>query len=206
VVGQPFGLLEGVRRHDDGGAARPDLVDQVVDVQAAVGVQAGGGLVEEHDLGPPHEGGRQGQALPLAAGESADRRPREAVDAEAARQVVDRRGVRIQAGQVAQQPHRRRPRREPAGLQHHPDPAAMRGAGAPRVRAEHLDGTGVRALEADGALDRRGLAGTVRPEDRRYTSGRRRPRHPVAGDRPAEPPDETVQPHRILEGGHERRV
>ena len=60
VVGEPLGLLERVRRHDDGRAVVAQTADEVVDVEPGVRVQPRRGLVEEDDLRPSDEGRRDG--------------------------------------------------------------------------------------------------------------------------------------------------
>ena len=66
VVGQPLGLLEGVRRQDDRGAVVGQRPHQLPDVEPGVRVEAGTRLVEEGHLGPADEGGREGHPLALA--------------------------------------------------------------------------------------------------------------------------------------------
>ena len=53
--------------------AADDLVGEPDDLLGAPGVEGGGVLVEQEELGPPVGGHEQGQGLALAAGEAADR-------------------------------------------------------------------------------------------------------------------------------------
>ena len=68
AIAQLVGLLEVLRGEEDGRALLVDALHLVPDGQAAGGVQAGGGLVEEQHLGPVHERAREVQpALHAAA-------------------------------------------------------------------------------------------------------------------------------------------
>src|SRR5690606_26642026 len=58
AVAQPVGLVEVVGGEDDGGAAGGEVRDGVPDFAAPGRVEAGGGFVEEQDLGgQDHAGG-----------------------------------------------------------------------------------------------------------------------------------------------------
>src|SRR3954451_9736546 len=70
VLGDALGGHDVVRDHDVGAAVLlVDLLDQLAQQRGADGVQAGVGLVEEHDVGVEHERAREAGALAHAAGE-----------------------------------------------------------------------------------------------------------------------------------------
>ena len=66
AVGQPFGLLHEVGHQNDGDAALFEALDQAPGLAPGVRVEPGRQLVEDGDLGPPQEGHRDRQPLPLA--------------------------------------------------------------------------------------------------------------------------------------------
>ena len=67
VVGEGVGLFEVLRGEQHGGAAVDDGAHDVPHVLALGGVEAGGGFVEEHDLGVAREGGGEVEAPAHAA-------------------------------------------------------------------------------------------------------------------------------------------
>src|SRR5262245_162850 len=73
VVGDPRRLLHVVR-HDHDRVARLQLVDEVLDLLGRNGVERGGRLVHQDDLGLDRERARDAQALLLAAGKAHSRR------------------------------------------------------------------------------------------------------------------------------------
>jgi len=81
-VGQFLGLLEVVRGQDDRGPRGNDVADQTPGVTAALGVQAGGGFVEEEHIRAIHERQREIKPTTLATGQALDpdRRPLSQVD------------------------------------------------------------------------------------------------------------------------------
>ena len=79
MVSQRRSLLEGVGRDDDRRAVVLDLPQQVVDVEATVWIEPGGGFVEEDNLGSSDERRGEREPLLLATGQAADRRAREGV-------------------------------------------------------------------------------------------------------------------------------
>ncbi len=72
AVGELVGLLEVLGGEEDGGAAAHEVSDDLPEVEATAGVEAGGGLVEEQDLGFGDEAGGYVQAPAHAAGVGAD--------------------------------------------------------------------------------------------------------------------------------------
>ena len=87
---------------------------------------------------------------------------------------------------MAQQRHGSARRRQPALLEHDPDPGAVLGPSPPRVDAEDLHRAGIRALQPFETFDRRRLAGTVGAEDGGDLPGPRTPGGAVYGPYPAE--------------------
>ena len=69
AIAQRLGLVEVVRRQHDGAVLGGDRADHVPEVAARLRVEAGRGLVEEHDLGVVHEREGDREALLLAARE-----------------------------------------------------------------------------------------------------------------------------------------
>ena len=72
AVAQGLGLVHVVGGHEDRGAALADGADHVPHGQAGLGVERGGELVEEDELGPVDQGQGDEHALALAAGELVD--------------------------------------------------------------------------------------------------------------------------------------
>jgi len=105
-------------------------------------------------------------------------------------ELVERRGIGIEGGEVAQECQRSAAGRQPALLEHHPDPGPVVGPRVPRVDAEHLHRPGIRPLQPFEALDRRGLSGAVPPEQRGDRTCAGRPARAVDGggrrERPAQ--------------------
>jgi len=67
AVGQLLGLVEVVGGEQHGHAVGSQVGHDATDELAAGGVDAGGGLVEEGDLGAPDEGEGEREPLLLAA-------------------------------------------------------------------------------------------------------------------------------------------
>ena len=66
-IGEVLGLLHEVGHEQDGHAAVADRLDDAPRLPAGVRVEAGRELVEDRDLGLPHERERDGQPLLLTA-------------------------------------------------------------------------------------------------------------------------------------------
>jgi hypothetical protein len=71
-VAQPFSLLHVVCGEQYGAALGLELLDQVPELAAGLGVETGGRLVEEEQLRIAHQGAGQGHPLLLPARELAD--------------------------------------------------------------------------------------------------------------------------------------
>ena len=94
-VAELLGLLEVVRRHDDGPALGTDPFDDVPEVAPRLRVETRGGLVEEDDLGIVRQRARERESLSLAARELLDLRVGSILEADEGERVVDpaRRGA-----------------------------------------------------------------------------------------------------------------
>ena len=75
------------------------VVDDLPDDLAAAGVDAGGRLVEEHDLGSAHEREGEGEALLLAAREGAPGRPPTVLEPDPVEQRLGILGVGVERGE-----------------------------------------------------------------------------------------------------------
>ena len=136
AVGQTGGLLERVRRDHGGAAPVGRGADEVPHVPAGVGIEPGGRLVEEGDLGVAEEGGCQGHPLALASAQAADRCPGEGGDVESLDELRTAVGP-VEPAEVGEQAAGRDALRQPAVLEHDAHPRTMVGVGAPRVGPEH---------------------------------------------------------------------
>ena len=156
----------------------PPRPHQVPHVEPGVRVEAGGRLVEEEHLGAAEQGGGERHPLPLATGEPAHGRAGERRRCPAGRPARRAaRGCGVQGGEVAQQPQR------PAGRWAARRPGASRPTRARwSAPARHGSAPSTCTDPASGrcspssALDRGGLAGAVRAEQRGDRAGRGRPR------------------------------
>ena len=163
-----------MRHHDHGHAPARQIDHDVEDLVDHLGVQGGGGLVEQHRLGVHGERAGDGDALLLAAGELRGDLMRLGRDAHALEQL-HRALLRLGLGQaqhldradrhVLQDAH---VREQIEALEHHAELGAHGGELAALLRQrdaldEHL--AGVDGLEAVDRAAHRGLAGTGRPDD-----------------------------------------
>src|SRR5205085_9341188 len=125
------------------------------------------------------------EARLLAAAEAPIGRASARAEPEEVAELVDRQGVGVQRGDVAEQLAGSDAGPGAAVLQHHADPGSELGVVALRIEAEdaHRPGGGPPKPLAD--LDGGGLARSVRPEDRG---------HRPSLDRQAEPVDSRPRP------------
>ena len=73
-VAEALRFVHVMRGEDDGSTGVLQLVDEIPEVTAGLGIEAGGGLVKKQQLGIADQGAGHGQALLLPAGEPADAR------------------------------------------------------------------------------------------------------------------------------------
>ena len=75
LIGEPACLPQVMGRHDDLRTALRDLRQQDFDRFGGSGIEIGGGLIQQQDLGLEHPSPRQRQALLLATGQQPCRSP-----------------------------------------------------------------------------------------------------------------------------------
>jgi hypothetical protein len=180
VVGQRLGLLHEVRGQQHRDAVGAQRAHELPHQAPALRVEARGGLVEEHELGPPDHRARQREALLLADREALEGRAGAGREAQGLDEPVGVEGVR---GTGRDQPeHLAHP--DPgvgaAALRHDAEAGAQRVGRAGGVDAEHPHLARVAAAQPLAHLDGRGLAGAVGSEERE---------HPARGEVEVEPVD-----------------
>jgi hypothetical protein len=127
-------------------------------------VEAGGGLVEEDELGIAYQGERQVEPPPLAAGELLGARVGLLVEADEGDRLGRVARPRVGLGEVLDRLAHRRARVEAAALQHDPDALLEAAVAALGVLAEHAHLAGRAAPVALQDLDGGRLAGPIGPE------------------------------------------
>ncbi len=162
LVGQRRGLLGLVRGEQDRGACVAQLADELPNDQPGLRVQPGGRLVQQQEQRLPDQRGGEGETLAFATGQPAHRGTEHGTQAQPVDQLVEVPGPGVQGGDLAEHPSGGGRQRQATVLEHHADPGAQ-----PRIRrgvAEHVEHALVGSAQADGALDERRLARTVRAE------------------------------------------
>ena len=132
---------------------------------AGLRVHTGAGLVEERDLGSADDGRGERETLALTAGQASHGGARERAEPEPLGELVQRARVGVHARDVLQHLRGGHAGRQTAVLEHHADPGAQLARVVDGVEPEHAHGARVGPAQALAALDRRRLAGTVRPQD-----------------------------------------
>ena len=140
------------------------LADDPAYGQAPLGVDPGGGLVEEDHLGPAHEGERQRQPLLLAARQPSPRRAGHRAEPDQVEQCVGVLGLGVVAGEQSQDALCPEGRVHPAALEHHAHSGDEGGVIAAWIETEHAHGSRRRGPVALEGLDGGGLARAVRTE------------------------------------------
>jgi hypothetical protein len=163
-VGQVLGLVQVVGGEQHRGALVPQSADEVPELAAHLRVEAGGGLVQEQQLGAADDAEGDVEAAALASGEQAGAAAALVGQADGLDDLVDVPGVPVVAGEVAQHLLDGDQVEVAALLQHHADPLAPVGAGPAGVRAEDGELTAVPVAEAFEDLGDGGLPGPVRAE------------------------------------------
>ena len=165
LVGQVLGLGELVGGEHDARAAGPLIGHHLPDDQPPFGVHAGGGLVQEQDLGSADQRERQAEPLLLPAGEPAPRGPGHRAECHEVEQGIGVVGIVVVASEQVQCLTGAHGRVDPAALEHHPDPADQLPVVGDRIEPEDPHGPGIWSPVALQGLHRRGLARTVGPQD-----------------------------------------
>jgi hypothetical protein len=199
---------EVVARQQDRRALRAEFAQELPRGRPRLDVHPGRRLVEDRHGGPADEGKGERQPLPLPAGQAAEPRLRRRLrQADRPKQLVRVTRRSMEAGVESDHLPRGHPRLDPAAaLEHQPDPRPVVAAGGRRVGTEHGDGPVIGPPVALDDLDRRRLAGAVRPEQGEDLA-RGDPEGEVADDGPAviclgQPGDLDRRPHPVDDGAH----
>ena len=164
AVGQRLRLVEVVGGQQDRLAERAQRADRLPRRPSRLGVEAGGGLVEEDQLGVAHQRQREVQAPQLPAGEPAAAHVGLLPQARQLQHLLDVARVRVEARPVAQRLARGDVAVDAARLQHDPDAPAQLDLPARGVIPEHRHLAAVARAVPLEDLHGRGLAGAVGPE------------------------------------------
>ena len=140
---------------------------------AALGVDAGGRLVEEGHVGTPDQGQGEREPLLLAAREVTPGCAGDRTQPHEVEQLVRRHRLGVVAGEEVEDTARPQHGIDAAALEHHPDAAAERSVVGEGVEPEDAHLAGGRAPVALERLHRRRLAGAVGPEQDEHLAGRR---------------------------------
>ena len=194
-VGELLGLVEVVRGQEDRRAERAEVADRLPGGAPRAGIEPGRRLVEEHELGVADEREPEVEPALLAARE----RPAAGVRLLGQPDDLDDLGrvarARVVAAEHVEALAHRQVRVERRGLEDDAEPLAPGPAGARRILAEHLDVARVAVAVALEDLDRRRLAGAVRPEQ---------PEHLAGADLEVDAPDRLVRAVALPQPARER--
>ena len=198
AVAEPFGLLHEVRHQHDRHPAVAHALDEVPGVPAGLRVEPGRHLVEHRDLRLADEGQHDGQALSLAAGQGPVVVLALAFQPEHLDQLGDVSGLAVEGLVHVQDLADPELGRKGALLELHPDDLVDLVPVGLRVQAHQPDCSRVRRAEADRALDRGGLARSVRAEDAEDLAFGDRERDVVDRDQRSVRLAEMLDLHRLL--------
>ena len=164
-VGEALRLLHEVGNEQDGDASIADGRDQVPRLAPRLRVEAGGQLVEDRDLRPPHQGEGDGEALLLPSGEVAVLGAALLSQPEVLDEAVRVGWIGVERGEQPDGLGHRHPVGELALLEldSHEGPELV--AVLDGIKPEDPDRSRVGSAQAGDRLDRRGLPCAVRPED-----------------------------------------
>ncbi len=160
-IGEVFGLVEVVRRQQHRGTSFAQPLDQFPRLATRNGVEPGGRLVEEQQLGFADDAERQVDPASLASRQRADPGVDLGGQTDHLDDLVDRARIAI-AGPV--EPERLAHGElllDPRGLEHDPDPIAEIAPAVGGVGTQHRDGSRAAPAVAFEDLDGGRLAGTV---------------------------------------------
>ena len=166
AIGERRRLVQVVRGQEHGRAGRGELADRLPRAAARLGIEAGGRLVEEEQLGRARERERQVEPTALAAGEGAHAPVGVVREPDALEQLGRVAGPRVVAGVQLDRLARAQVRVRGSALEDDADALAQRPAAAAGIEAEHLGPAAVLRAVALEDLDRGRLARAVRAEQR----------------------------------------
>ncbi len=164
-----------------------EAAHQSVEVSPSLGVEPGGRLVEEEELGSTDQADGDVQPASLPARQRRDPLVSLIAESDGLDQLVDLSRARsigggvglVEAAEVVKElAHAPLPMVAPR-LEHDPDASSPVLVGMGGIRAEDLDRPGGGGAEALEDLDDRRLARAVRPEQRDHLAARDREAHPV---------------------------
>ncbi len=178
-VGQLTGLLQVVRCQKHGGTGCHRLADQRPHPSTVLRVQAGGGLVEEQDLGTAHDRQCELEAAAFPAGELLDLGAGAVAEAHQLQRLLDRSRQGQRPGPHPGGLGDGETGRQAALLQHDPDPWPDETPRTVGITTEYAHGPGGGRREALEHLNGRGLPGTVGPEQREQLAAEYREVHPT---------------------------
>ena len=159
-----LGFAQLVGGEDDADPSLPQPGHHGAHGDAALGVDAGGRLVEEGHLGAPDQGQGEREPLLLAAREVAPGRAGDRTQPHEVEELVHRHRIGVVAGEEVEDAARPEHGVDAAALEHDPDAAAEGGVVGDGPEPEDAHLAGGRPPVALERLDRRRLAGAVGPE------------------------------------------
>ena len=162
AVGEEVGLVEIVGSEHDRAALRGEPPHRQPEVPAGFDIHGRGRFVEDQQFGVGHHGHGEPCPLQLAAGELADPPGGEVADARSVERLVDRERRTMGARDEGDGLGNREVGQQGAALQHCADPPVDDRRA--RVAAEEMGRAGGGMREAEGEIDRGGLARAVGPE------------------------------------------
>lgn len=160
-VSEAFGLIEVVGGQHDRGAEGPEVLDHLPATSACFGIEAGGRLIEEDQLGVTSEREREVEAAPLSPREATYDRVVVVTEFDDREQLLERAWPYVEAAPRFDELADSQVQRKPALLEHDtgslPEFRGMAGG----VEAEDTYGPGIGLAEAFEDLHGRGLARPV---------------------------------------------
>jgi hypothetical protein len=117
AVAQGFGLIHEVGDEDHGDATLPHALDERPGLPPGLGIEPGGQLVQDGDLGVPHQRERDGQPLFLAAGQVLERGTLDVRDPQGLEHLPRVQRIRVEGGNQLQGLARLQPGRQRALLE-----------------------------------------------------------------------------------------
>ncbi len=163
-IAEPLCFFHVVGGQQDGAAGPLEIQDEIPELSPRLGIESGGRLVEEQELGVADEGGGHGEALLLAAGEPGDPSaallfepddPHDVFNAAAPVEEAAEKSERLLYGQLFG---------ELSLLELHAETLPQSVIVRAPTHPEDLDVAGIRLQQPLQNLDGRRLAGSVGPQ------------------------------------------